>query len=108
MAGWISATREADRLSVEENIDMEYNDDDELPELPWLGSTQPCVTKWVNMTLAGLFGGLPKRTVPTAANYVIPAHIQEEIDEMEALADQSEDEYLDDGAQEGSGDNFEE
>ena len=28
MAGWIGVTREADRLSVEENINMEYKDND--------------------------------------------------------------------------------
>ena len=53
-----------------------------------------------------LYGGLPKRTAPTAAAYIIPAHIQQEMDQMEALVDQSEDEYLDDGVQEGSGDDF--
>ena len=45
-----------------------------------------------------LIGGLPKWTAPMAAAYNIPAHIQQEMGQMEALADQSEDKYLDDGA----------
>ena len=58
------------------------------------------------MTLEDLFDGLPKWTAPTAAAYIIPAHIQQEMDQMEALADQSKDKYLDDGVQVGSGDDF--
>ena len=40
------------------------------------------------------------------AAYIILVHIQQEMDQIEALADQSKDEYLDDGVQEGSGDDF--
>ena len=104
MAGWIGAAREADLHNPEE---MDHNlGDEELPKLLTSNSTLLHATKWVRMTLEDLFGGLPKWTAPMAAAYIIPAHIQQEMDQMEALADQSEDKYLDDGAQEGSGDDF--
>jgi hypothetical protein len=92
MAKWIGDAR----LRAENESDAEPESDDEDLITPARSR------KWSPCKLSVLFGGEVARP---------DRHAQMEFDEeaalMEALADQEEDEYPDDGAMEGSGDDFE-
>jgi len=89
MAKWIGDARAAD--------DDDSEDDSDIPP----SATSSCEFKWKKTKLEILFGGLPKRSerVQTA--------VDQEIELMEALANEEEDAIPDDGAIDRSDDDFE-
>jgi hypothetical protein len=92
MAKWIGEEREAN------NSDS----DDDLPSAPTPRISGAHATAWSPCKLSVLFRGevtqLPRRELLV---------FDKEAALMEELADQQEDEYPDDGAMEGSGDDYE-
>lgn len=99
MAKWIGGERDTDILS-----DADSEPDDDIPAAPTLRIPAPRVTKWAPCTLRTLFEG---KTVVPKLREVLDTEFAIEAAYMEALADQEEDEYPDDGALEGSGDDYE-
>jgi hypothetical protein len=89
MAKWIGDARAAD----ESDSDSESDDEVVSPAVQ--------ITKWSPCKLLVLFGGEVKRS-----ERVGQMEFDEEATLMEAFANQEEDEYPDDGAMEGSGDDF--
>jgi hypothetical protein len=90
MAKWIGDARAAD----ESDSDSDSDDEVVAPAVR--------ITKWSPCKLSVLFGGEVKRSERAGQ-----MEFDEEAALMEAFANQEEDEYPDDGAMEGSGDDFE-
>ncbi|KAJ7589139.1 hypothetical protein C8J56DRAFT_1075543 [Mycena floridula] len=101
MARWIGEMRAQDSSDSDDD-DSDNDQSVNTARIPTATSTR----KWPKYTLATLFGGLPKPVRPAAAERGVPTAFDEEAALMEALADLEEDEIPDDGAMEGSGDDY--
>lgn len=98
MAKWVGDQRVADNL-----LDSDLESDSDTPPVEPGRIPTARATKWVACTLRTLFNGV----VIHRSRDTLETEFEVEAALMEALADQEEDEYPDDGAMEGSGDDYE-
>ncbi|KAF9466987.1 ribonuclease H-like domain-containing protein [Collybia nuda] len=99
MARWVGGQRDTD-----DRPDADSEPDNNVPIVQTPRIPPPCVTKWAPCTLRTLFEG---KIIAPKLKEVLETEFAIEAAYMEALADQEEDEYPDDGALEGSGDDYE-